>query len=132
MFSAYPQHIYTNILNYYLTLFELCRLVSFLNSSFAGLTGLEPAILGLTNLRCIPLKLQTNLSVSPNSHLILTYLNFASFKVSATYVGPTGIEPVPLVLQTSVRTSYTKGPLSPSLLLLVSLQDSIFVVLVLL
>lgn len=25
-------------------------------------------------------------------------------------VGPTGIEPVPLVLQTSVRTSYTKGP----------------------
>ena len=25
-------------------------------------------------------------------------------------MGPTGIEPVPLVLQTSVRTSYTKGP----------------------
>lgn len=25
-------------------------------------------------------------------------------------VGPTGIEPVPLVLQTSVRTSYTKDP----------------------
>jgi hypothetical protein len=26
-------------------------------------------------------------------------------------VGPQGIEPCPLVLQTSVRTSYTKGPL---------------------
>ena len=26
---------------------------------------------------------------------------------------PVGIEPTPLVLQTSVRTSYTKGPLSP-------------------
>ena len=26
------------------------------------------------------------------------------------FVGPTGIEPVPLVLQTSVRTSYTKDP----------------------
>ena len=25
-------------------------------------------------------------------------------------MGPTGIEPVPLVLQTSVRTSYTKDP----------------------
>ena len=42
VFSAYPQHIYTNIL-------------------IADLTGLEPAILGLTNLRYIPLKLQTNL-----------------------------------------------------------------------
>ena len=28
-------------------------------------------------------------------------------------MGPVGIEPTPLVLQTSVRTSYTKGPLSP-------------------
>ena len=28
-------------------------------------------------------------------------------------VQPVGIEPTPLVLQTSVRTSYTKGPLSP-------------------
>ena len=61
MFSAYPQHIYTNILNYCLTPFERMKLVSFNFSSFAGLTGLEPAILGLTNLRCIPLKLQTNL-----------------------------------------------------------------------
>ena len=26
-------------------------------------------------------------------------------------MGPTGIEPVPLVLQTCVRTSYTKGPI---------------------
>lgn len=35
-----PQHLYEHLI--------------------AGLTGLEPAILGLTNLRCIPLKLQTN------------------------------------------------------------------------
>ena len=61
VFSAYPQHIYTNILNYCMTPFERMKLVSFNFSSFAGLTGLEPAILGLTNLRCIPLKLQTNL-----------------------------------------------------------------------
>lgn len=26
------------------------------------------------------------------------------------FVDPVGIEPTPLVLQTSVRTSYTKGP----------------------
>ena len=31
------------------------------NSKKTRLTGLEPAILGLTNLRCIPLKLQINL-----------------------------------------------------------------------
>ena len=30
---------------------------------------------------------------------------------SSFFVDPTGIEPVPLVLQTSVRTSYTKGPI---------------------
>ena len=35
-----PQHLYEHLI--------------------AGLTGLEPAILGLTNLRCIPLKLQIN------------------------------------------------------------------------
>ena len=29
------------------------------------------------------------------------------------FVDPVGIEPTPLVLQTSVRTSYTKGPLRP-------------------
>jgi predicted transport protein len=62
-----PQHLYEHLI--------------------AGLTGLEPAILGLTNLRYIPLKLQTNI------------------------VDPVGIEPTPLVLQTSVRTSYTKGPI---------------------
>jgi hypothetical protein len=63
----------------------------------------------LTNNRSAS-ELTIQLSVSPNSHLILTYLNFASFKVSATYVDPAGIEPAPPVLQTSVRTSYTKGP----------------------
>ena len=33
------------------------------------------------------------------------------FQLISLLVGPTGIEPVPLVLQTSVRTSYTKGPI---------------------
>ena len=64
----------------------MCANHSTIEAIVADLTGLEPAILGLTNLRYIPLKLQTNI------------------------VDPIGIEPIPLVLQTSVRTSYTKGP----------------------
>ena len=39
----------------------MCANHSTIEAIIAGLTGLEPAILGLTNLRCIPLKLQTNI-----------------------------------------------------------------------
>ena len=38
----------------------MCANHSTIGAIFADLTGLEPAILGLTNLRCIPLKLQIN------------------------------------------------------------------------
>lgn len=111
-----PQHLYEHLI--------------------AGLTGLEPAILGLTNLRCIPLKLQTNFEDCGNFEIptrCLTNNRSASeltihakvcLSVSTTeprttqvgleptfsfFVDPVGIEPTPLVLQTSVRTSYTKG-----------------------
>ena len=87
----------------------MCANHSTIGAIIADLGNFEIPTLCLTGKRSSS-ELQIQLSVSPNSHLILTYLNFASFKVSATYVGPTGIEPVPLVLQTSVRTSYTKGP----------------------
>ena len=43
------------------SLSEMCANHSTIGAIFADLTGLEPAILGLTNLRCIPLKLQINL-----------------------------------------------------------------------
>lgn len=87
----------------------MCANHSTIGAIIADLGNFEIPTLCLTGKRSSS-ELQVQLSVSPNSHLILTYLNFASFKVSATYVGPTGIEPVPLVLQTSVRTSYTKDP----------------------